>query len=550
MSTLTLQNISFTYLAARQPALRDISLAIGTGEICGVVGTIGAGKSTLAALCAGFMPQFFQGRSSGSALLDGRDLLASSVAELVRHVALVRPDPYSQISGARFSVAEEVAFGLENLGVPAPEIYQRVEQALDAMELSHLRDRSPYALSGGQQQRLVIAAALALRPAVLVLDEPTAQIDPLGQGRLADLLRALARSGTAILVAEHRLEWLAELADHVLALDAGQPIAYGPPAEVLASPLLVERGIGWPRPAALVAHMRALGALPASTPLPVTEQGAAAALHGLALPLRPPAPPPAPAAPIVALDGVRYRYPTGVEALRGVSLRIAPGERVALLGPNGAGKSTLVRHLNGIIHPSAGQVQIGGQEARRRSVAQLARTVGVVFQDTRNQLFAHTVRDEVAFGPKNLRHSPARVAQLVDAALEALGLRAVAAEHPYDLPPAMRRLVAIASVLAMEPPLLVLDEPTAGLDIPSTQRIRALCEQRMRAGQSTLVVSHDLDFSYEALDRVILLDLGQILFDLRWEALDEQRIRTLRTIAGLPLALRLDQPTAHREAAA
>ncbi|KAB8140896.1 ABC transporter ATP-binding protein [Chloroflexia bacterium SDU3-3] len=550
MSTLSLHNISFTYLAARQPALRDISLAIGQGQICGVVGTIGAGKSTLAALCAGFMPQFFQGRISGSALLDGRDLLASSVAELVRHVALVRPDPYSQISGARFSVAEEVAFGLENLGVPAPEIYQRVEQALDAMELCHLRDRSPYALSGGQQQRLVIAAALALRPAVLVLDEPTAQIDPLGQHRLADLLRALARSGTAILVAEHRLEWLAELADHVLALDEGQPIAYGPPAEVLASPLLVERGIGWPRPTALVAHMRAQGALPAHTPLPITEQGAIEALHGLALPPRLPAPPPAPAAPIVALDMVRYRYPTGVEALRGVSLRIAPGERMALLGPNGAGKSTLVRHLNGIIHPSAGQVQIGGQEARRRSVAQLARTVGVVFQDTRNQLFAHTVRDEVAFGPKNLRHSPARVAQLVDAALDALGLRAVAAEHPYDLPPAMRRLVAIASVLAMEPPLLVLDEPTAGLDGPSTQRIRALCEQRMRAGQSTLVVSHDLDFSYEALDRVILLDQGQIVFDLRWEAFDEQHIRTLRTIAGLPLALRLDQPTAHREAGA
>src|SRR6266508_4470175 len=193
---ISLHDITFTYAIGTSPALRDLTLTVPAGQICGVVGRAGAGKSTLCALCAGFIPNFHQGTFSGSAQIDGQDVIEHTVADLVRHVGLVGSNAFSQISGARFTVYEEIGFALENLGLPRDEIAERIEWAIDAMQLGELRDRSPYALSGGQQQRLVLAATLAMRPPVLVLDEPTAQLDPPTTAHLADLLRGLSRQGT------------------------------------------------------------------------------------------------------------------------------------------------------------------------------------------------------------------------------------------------------------------------------------------------------------------------------------------------------------------
>src|SRR3954469_8135186 len=245
---IALQNVSFSYGLSTQRALSNLTLLVPAGQICGVVGRAGAGKSTLAAICAGFIPNFHNGKFSGQARIDGQDVLEKTVAELVSHVGLVGSNAFSQISGARFTVYEEIGFGLENLGLPRAEIAERIEWALKAMQLEDLRDRSPYALSGGQQQRLVLAATLAMRPPVLVLDEPTAQLDPPTIAYLADLLRELARQGTTILFAEHRLEWTAELAERVLVLDAGKLIDDGPPETVLANQALLDREIGWPPP--------------------------------------------------------------------------------------------------------------------------------------------------------------------------------------------------------------------------------------------------------------------------------------------------------------
>ena len=272
-SIISLRDITFTYAIGGAPALRDVTLEVPDDQICAVVGRAGAGKSTLCALCAGFIPNFYQGRLAGAAEVDGQNVLEQPVAELVRHVGLVGSNPFSQISGARFTVYEEIGFALENLGLPRAEIVERIEWAIAAMRLDELRDRSPYALSGGQQQRLVLAATLAMRPPVLVLDEPTAQLDPPSIAHLAELLRDLARQGTTILFAEHRLEWAAELAERVVVLDAGQVIADGPTAEVLADPILVERGIGWPRPATFAVRAQAQGRWPSGRRLPVTLEG-------------------------------------------------------------------------------------------------------------------------------------------------------------------------------------------------------------------------------------------------------------------------------------
>jgi energy-coupling factor transport system ATP-binding protein len=539
---ISLREISFTYDGGARPALDGVTLTVAAGQIHAIVGLAGAGKSTLAALCAGFMPAFFRGELHGSASVAGQDVLSAAAGTLAGHVALVGPDAFSQISGARFSVFEEVAFGLENLGVPVEAMVERIEWALAALELGELRDRSPYALSGGQQQRLAIASALALRPAVLALDEPTAQLDPTAIARLGALLRSLAAQGVTILVAEHRLEWAAEFADRVSVLHQGQIVAEGGP-EVLADQALPAIGLPWPRPTALAEQARAAGHFPAGLALPAT-------VGGLVDGLRPRAPAAAQwlrrhseraaavgGAAVVAVEQVRYRYPSGVEALQGVSLRIGAGEQVALLGRNGAGKSTLVRHLNGLRRPSAGRVLVAGQDTRSLSVARASRQVGVVFQDVRNQLFARTVRGELRYGPHNQGLRGAALEARVEAALAALGLEPLADEHPYDLPLSTRRLVAVAAVLAMEPALLVLDEPTAGLDGAAVDRLAGLIRARAGAGGAVLVVSHDLDFCREALDRVVLMGAGRLLLDCPWASLDAGALDTLAAESGLPTDL-------------
>jgi energy-coupling factor transport system ATP-binding protein len=557
---IDLHDISFTYAIGTSPALQDLTLAVPAGQICGVIGRAGAGKSTLCALCAGFIPNFYQGKFSGQAKIDRQDAVEKTVAELVSHVGLVGSNAFSQISGARFSVYEEIGFGLENVGLPRAEIAERIEWALKAMQLEDLRDRSPYALSGGQQQRLVLAATLAMRPPVLVLDEPTAQLDPPTIAYLAELLRDLARQGTTILFAEHRLEWTAELAERVLVLDAGQLVDDGPPETVLANQALLDREIGWPRPALIAAHARTQGLWPATQPLPVTLDALVAGLR-VSEPTTDDRPPTtngetsddlqassikhqasnhtvvARPSSIVVIDNVRFSYPSGVEALRGVSLMIGTGERIALLGRNGAGKSTLLRHTNGLLQPSAGQVLVKGADTRKTTVARCARHVGIVFQDIRNQLFARTVRDELRFGPRNLGYTAAEIDALVERALAALGLEQFADTHPYDLPPALRRLVAVGAVLAMNTDVLVLDEPTAGLDNPSIARLKTLAHDLVAQGKSIIVVSHDLDFCFEALDRVILVQNGQITLDSNWSRLDAQARATLEADVGLPLAL-------------
>ncbi len=561
-SIIVLRNATFTYAGASRPALRAVTLAVPAGQICAIIGKAGAGKSTLCALCAGFVPHFFRGRLSGDVIVDGVSVADHPIAELVRHVALVGSNAFSQISGARFTVYDEVAFGLENLGVPRPEMIERVEWALHALGIEQLRDRSPYALSGGQQQRMVIAAALAMRPPVLALDEPTMQLDPPAMMELSAVLRSLAQQGITILVAEHRLEWVADVADRVVALDQGTIIADGAPTDVLTDPRLCETGIGWPRPTRIADRARAEGRWLPERPLPITMADLAEGLHiaedenrltnepdrathasmirtndsarNPALPPRVPD-----AEPIVTLDEVHFTYPNGVEALRGVSLTLHRGERIALVGRNGAGKSTLVRHLNGLLRPSRGHALVGGVDTRTTTVARCARHVGIVFQDVHNQLFARTVREEVRFGPRNLGFAPDRIDALTERAIDALELRDVIDEHPYDLPPARRRLVAIAAVLAMDTPLLVLDEPTAGLDNAAIALLARLIADLAQQQRSVLIVSHDLDFCYETLDRVMLLRDGRVALDAHFAGLDRAEAAALRADVGLPIEVRL-----------
>ena len=245
---IALQNLTYTYPGETSPALHEIDLHIPRGQFCGIIGANGAGKSTLCYTVAGFIPHFFRGKLDGDATVSGREIPNTPLAELAGEVGLVFQNPFNQISGARFTIREEVAFGLENMGVPQAEMATRVDEVLEITDLSELAERSPYALSGGQQQRLAIASMVVMRPKVLVLDEPTSQLDPAGTIDVFSTLRALVADGeTTVVMAEHKLEWLAAFADRVIALSEGKIVADGPPREVLTGRMLEEHGIGHTR---------------------------------------------------------------------------------------------------------------------------------------------------------------------------------------------------------------------------------------------------------------------------------------------------------------
>jgi len=268
---IALEHVTYSYPSTASPALRDVSLTIPTGQLCAVVGANGAGKSTLAYTLAGFVPHFYHGALSGSVRVAGRNTAATPLSEWVLSVGLVFQNPFNQISGTKFTVREEIAFGLENLGVPREAMLGRVEAAMATVGISALADRSPLALSGGQMQRVALASVLVMRPPVLILDEPTSQLDPIGSREVFAAIRALAADGeTTVLMIEHKLEWVAEFADRVIALSEGEVIADGRPAEVLTDERVIARGAGQTRYTLAARRARELGQWPAGRRLPVT----------------------------------------------------------------------------------------------------------------------------------------------------------------------------------------------------------------------------------------------------------------------------------------
>ncbi|RLT22613.1 MAG: ABC transporter ATP-binding protein [Chloroflexi bacterium] len=458
---ISVDQLSFSYRRQTTPAIAEVSFALQPGSVTALIGKAGAGKSTLCALLAGFMPQFFRGKTSGSLQVAGRDPLNSSIIEMLPHATMVTSQASTQISGVCFSVAEEVGFALQNLSFPIAEITQRVQRAMELMEITHLAERSPFQLSGGQQQRLVIAAALALSPPILILDEPTAQLDPPAVAALGVTLRNLAQAGQTIVVAEHHLDWVGAYADRVLVLRDGHLIADDAPRAILAD---VTRADGRPYCVRLSHHAQRHGVWLANHPTAITPAELSAGID-TAAPVaevtRPLATAPA-TSTILDIENVSFTYPNGVAVLHGVNLQIAKGERIALLGRNGAGKSTLLRHFNGLLRPQQGRVKLHGRDIKATAPGALAQQASIVFQDVRNQLFAATIRAEVTFGPSMLKLSAAEVTRRVDTALAICGLTALADTHPYDLPVAQRRLVATAAIMALESDLIALDDHRHG----------------------------------------------------------------------------------------
>jgi energy-coupling factor transport system ATP-binding protein len=522
---LAIRGLDVRYHGRREPALAGIDLDVAAGEVVGVAGRNGAGKSTLALAGAGFIPRVVRARIDGGVAIGGRPAIGAPAADLLGRVGIVFSTPSNQLSGSKQTVREELAFGLENLGVPRAAMDDRIDATLDALGIVHLGERLPTALSGGEQQRVAIAAILCMGPGLLVLDEPTAQLDPAATRAVAELLAGRAAAGTAVLVAEHRPAVL-ERVGRCLVLDGGRVTGIDVPGVALGPLLGGRAGVAVPATTAIAAALglparEALDAAAVATAIrSVGAAERAAAAHALAETGTVEDPDVAPwegirDAPPAGIEvaGLHHVYPDGTVALRGVDLVVRPGETVAIVGQNGSGKTTLAKHLVRILAPTAGSVRVAGHDLAGRTIAEAARMVGFVFQDPDRQLFSRSVEREVAFGPRNLGLAEHAVARLVANAVAAVGLVDRAAQNPYDLGLSDRKLVALASVLAMDPAVLVLDEPTTGQDAPGIARVGAIVDAWAAAGRTVVAVTHDMDLAARHFGRVVVLRGGVVVAD-------------------------------------
>jgi energy-coupling factor transport system ATP-binding protein len=512
---IAIDHLTFTYDGETTPALRDISLRVAAGEMIVVMGATGAGKSTLSKVLNRSIPAFQAGRLQGSISIFGKQLENETVGDLAGTVALVTQDFEAQLFAT--NVLQEVAFGLEQFGVAAVEIRRRALDALEAVGLEGFDGRDPATLSGGEKQRLAIAATLALEPRILVFDEPTTDLDPLGKLEIFELLGSMRTRGYTLVVFEHETA-AAEHADRLLLMRHGEIAAEDEPNRLFAQPETLARyGV---RPTDLGRVAERLGI---AEPL-LTVEDAAAAIARRHLTTNPAAMPPA-AAPashtsiLIEVENIEHHYDRDHVVLRGVSMRIEPGEMIALIGQNGSGKTTLAKHLNGLLRPTAGRVLLRGEDVGTLPLDRVAATVGYVFQNPDHQIFAATILDEIGFGPRNLGLGEAAIRDRVHDALAAVGLSGLDAEDPFLLSKGHRQRLAVASLLALRPELLILDEPTTGLDYDEQRHMMDLLGRLNADGMAVLIITHSPWVVAEYARRGVLMKAGKILFDGHLRAL-------------------------------
>jgi energy-coupling factor transport system ATP-binding protein len=499
---LQVENLTFRYRERPEPSLHDISFQVEAGELLLLAGASGSGKTTLIRCINGLVPRSYKGELQGVIRLHGRETAGQKLAQISQVVGTVLQDPERQILGSR--VRNEVAFGLENLGLPREDIFERIDQALATLGISDLRERETFNLSGGEKQKVALAGILAMRPSVLLLDEPLASLDPASAQEALALVRRLADEGLAVVLVEHRVEDVLSIhPERVMFMEDGQ-LRYLGPVEGLYE-VVNYRTIKLP--ARVVMARAAQEVPPAIEPESLSKAQLAAPDVS-----SPSGTIPAPDVPLVKFEKVSFAYEPGSGVLHGVDLEIRRGDIIAVLGPNGAGKTTLVKHAIGLLKPRSGQVLVQGRDTRHSSVAQIASTLGYVFQSPSHMLFAPTVDEELSFGPKNLGHKPEQIVKEVKRAIEIVNLSGREKDPPLALSFGQQKRVTIASVLAMQSRILVMDEPTAGQDYQNYMEFMEAIVQ-LPHFEAILFITHDIDLAVIFANRVLLVNQGRLIAD-------------------------------------
>ncbi len=510
---ITIKDLTYRYRGQKRNAIESISLEVNPGEFIAIMGASEAGKSTLAACINGLVPHFFRGKFSGEVQVCGKNTRTSRVAEMAEVTGMVFQDFEAQLFST--NVELEVAFGLENFNVPREEIARRVDEALRFVGLENMKRRPPATLSGGQKQKLAIASVLAMYPKVLVMDEPTTDLDPISKAGVFEIANHLRqRDDLTLLVVEHETEEVLE-AQKILLLDEGKLIRYAPAHEVLREvDLLEQHGV---MPLGVTKYFHRMG-INSHAPLTIAEglqkfkdnQWRLSEATYESLKQQDQAREQRYGAPLIRCENLQFAYPNGTQALRGINLEIRRGEIVAIVGQNGSGKTTLVKHFNGLLMPTGGQIWVDGRPTREQGVFELGRKVGYVFQNPDHQIFSNTVYDEVAFTLRLRKVDEKTIRQSVTEALEAVGLAGYENADPFSLTKSGRQRVAVASVLAAKPEILILDEPTTGLDYNEQRSMMNLVRRLNEQGSTIIFVTHHMWVVAEYAHRVYVMKDGQI----------------------------------------
>ena len=524
---LVVDNLSFRYRDRQGAAIHDISFEAQAGQILLIAGASGCGKTTLLRCINGLIPRSYKGEMSGRVLLFGEDTATWKLSQISQKIGTVLQDPERQILGTK--VLNEVAFGLENLNVPREEILQRADEALKFLKIFDLRERETFTLSGGEKQKVALAGVLAMRPSILLLDEPLASLDPASAQDALDTARFLADQGMTILMVEHRVEDVLRIKpERVMFMSDGEVRYLGDMAGLskvvnyrevkLAADDIVERAKQDPPPAAIRILPGASGQRQSEAPVS-TENGT-----------------------LVRFENVTFGYESDVEVLHGLNLEIQRGDVIAVLGPNAAGKTTFVKHAIGLLKPKSGRVLVNGRDTREASVAQIASTLGYVFQSPSHMLFAPTVREELAFGPTNMKHPKERIETEVKEALRIVNLTDREQDPPLAMSFGQQKRVSIAAILAMQSRILVMDEPTAGQDYQNYMNFMDSILQ-LPSFEAILFITHDVDLAVIYANRVLMINDGRLVADGKPQDVlrDFDRLKANRLVPTSLLALNLER---------
>ncbi len=503
MGMIEIENLSYCYPHTEIPAIKNINLSIKKGEFVLLVGASGCGKTTMVQCLKGLIPKVVGGTLKGSIKIDGKDISQYHVYQISSKVGMVFQNPDTQLFG--LTVEEDVAFGPENLGIPASEILTRVHHSLHAVKMEKLRSRFCFTLSGGEKQRTAIAGNLAMQPVVLILDEPTSDLDPAGTKEvLATIKRLNKEKDLTIILIEHKIDEVVDISDRLIVMDKGEIAEDGKPWEVFCQKKKFLKTIGiYPPQLYEISNMLGLkkpsyeSILNSLSKLDgcfftenknehATEQN-------------------------IVIENLWHAHEDGSAALKNINLRINRGEFVAIIGHNGAGKTTLAGHFIGFLKPQKGRILIEGKDIKKATVAELAQTVGYLFQNPDNQIFTDKVAKEVAFGLKNVELNNIEVR--VSDALRMMELTVEKNKHPHALSRGQRQRLAVASILAMEPNILILDEPTTGQDRGHLNKFLKHIKKLNEAGKTILLITHDMKIVAEYAKRTVVMENGGILMD-------------------------------------